>query len=363
MMRVWFAACAVTAALAAPATVQAQVEGLEIVGPDKLSITLKDGVATKSVWVRNTTKEQVTPTFETHLEDGEGAEATLIPRVVEGEAVAANAVARYRLEFGEGTAVDDGATGQLVADGAGVPGSIDLTVAKPAKKDTGVTALLLIPIAPALLIVGAIALIVTKDEKKEWDTPLAGDLDFKDSFASVATGAGAIFGTILAAGVLPEDVGGISKEGFAALNLIFGVGVVLAALVFVAFQQPAWVDVPDSKPATEEREMQGTVLGFVVASMVTMWAVWGELIVLWLLLEEIGEDKGFSGVAVWFLRCAVVAVMVLLIFYIARKTPAIVAPTRKKPDAKDAGAQFGEALVASGAINPVAPRRRRVSLF
>jgi hypothetical protein len=363
-MRVWLAACAMTAALAAPATVQAQVEGLEIVGPDTLSITLKKGVATKSVWVLNSTKRPVTPTFETRLEDGDGAEATLVASVAEGGEVAANDVARYRLEFRDGNKVEEGAKGQLVASGAGTPGSIDLTVAKPAKKDTGVTAALLIPLAPALLIVGTIALIVTTDAKKKWDTPLSGDLDFKDSFASVATGAGAIFGTILAAGVLPEDVSGISKEGFAALNLIFGVGVVLAGLVFAAFQSPAWVDLdPDADPPTQKQEMQGTVLGFVVASIVTMWAVWGELIVLTLLLKEIGDDKGFSDVAVGFLYGAVGVVAILLLVYVARKTPAIIDPVRDKPDVKeDAGTVAGERALRAGASS-AAPRRQRISLF
>ena len=145
-MRVWIAACAVAAILAAPAVVQAQAPGLEIVGPDELSVTLKDGTATKSVWVRNTStgKDPVTPTFATRLEDGDGAEATLKAEITDGDAVPPNDVGRYRLKFSDGSKVDGGATGELVVSGAGAPGSIELKVAEDAITDLGVTGALLI---------------------------------------------------------------------------------------------------------------------------------------------------------------------------------------------------------------------------
>jgi preprotein translocase subunit SecG len=65
--------------------------------------------------------------------------------------------------------------------------------------------------------------------------------DFSSSWASTLTAVGAILGTTLTAQVLPTQPQ-IPKSVFVSLNLLFGVIIVVAALVYSATRRPKAVD-------------------------------------------------------------------------------------------------------------------------
>src|SRR5437588_2643661 len=62
--------------------------------------------------------------------------------------------------------------------------------------------------------------------------------DFSKSWGSTLAAFGAVLGTILAtAGVLPATTKYLTNDTYAALNLLFGVIVIFAPLVYIAFQR------------------------------------------------------------------------------------------------------------------------------
>ncbi|MBA2714861.1 MAG: hypothetical protein H0U55_15060 [Rubrobacteraceae bacterium] len=117
---------------------------------------------------------------------------------------------------------------------------------------------------------------------------------FNESWASTLTAVGAILGLILAAEVIPKQPQTFSTTTYVMLNLLFSAGIVAATLTYNAIRWPKNVDVFDKgRPmiVDEERvqttENQGFVLVFLVASSMTLWALFGQLLTTWLLLDEI----------------------------------------------------------------------------
>jgi hypothetical protein len=217
-----------------PATAGAQVQGLEVVKPDAVSLTRTDGDSSAaSVWIRNTTGNPVTPAFHTSVEDADGDVAHYSITVVDDHDADINAreippggVLRYRI-VGKSTdrkkdAKD--ASGELVVDGGGAAATVPLTIAGKSIADKGVTGVLWAPVPVALLLV-LIAGLVALGGTTGLGSPLPSDLDFKTSYASTVTAAGALLG-LVSSTMIPEHGTTLSKEAFTALNLVFGVAVV-----------------------------------------------------------------------------------------------------------------------------------------
>jgi hypothetical protein len=325
-MRLWLPALVVTAALAAPAMAQAQgVPGLEFVAPDKLSVALDGGKASKSVWVRNTTEDTANLEFETLLEDSDGKPKSVVVNPLPAS-LAAGDEQRIRLTFSTKKQVD-GATGELKVTGAGAPGSLELSVSKKTVADRGVALTLTLPLVVAILLVywaGRNAL-----KHRSSGRPLPASVDFEKSFASGITAVGAIFGTILASSVMPEETSSLSKEGFAALNLVFGIAVVVAGFVYLALQRVIWKTEPEEeqagkKPSKKQKpkpkaEFQGDIRAFLVACIITVWAVIGELWLTLRLIRELVGGKGFNTAAEVVLLALMLASAVLVALYIKRR--------------------------------------------
>lgn len=359
-------------ALALPGLAGAQSPGLEIVSPEKLALSREDGeTGTVSVWVRNSADSAVRPALEAVVEDGDG-DGNVYPAVVVDDNGAEisprelepGRIGRYRVFLRAGGSEDQ--SGRFVARGMGAEGSIAVSIKDKSAADRGVTGALLLPVIPALLLIVIAGLIAIRGNDTELDSPLPPDLDFKESFASTVTLAGAILATVLAASVLPDETTILSKEAFVALNLIFGVGIVVAGLVYAALQQAIWVPVKDD-PTKEQRKMQGTVGAFLAASLITLWAVFGELFVVWLLLEELGQDEGFSGASLMLLRILVVLAGITMAVYTLRRIPAIVASERDVEGRADKKTKRRRTRhdkgVAAGVAAPQAEPPRSVSLL
>jgi hypothetical protein len=231
----------------------AQVPQVEIVAPDNLALTYDGSESSRgSVWVRNGTDAAFAPRFRASVEKADGAAKPLEVVVVDdaGEEVSqahdvrAHDVTRYRLFLRASPKSElADASGELVVSGGDDVDSLSLSVAKKAFADKGVTGALLFPLAPAFVLVLLGGLLAIVGKKIDLFDSLTSDLDYSKSFASTLTAVGALLGTVIAASVLPEETTTLSKAAFVALNLIFGVGVVVAGLVYATFHRGVWTDV------------------------------------------------------------------------------------------------------------------------
>jgi hypothetical protein len=356
------------------AVAAAQSAELEIVQPEQLALTFDGGESDKaSVWVRNTTDQTVDPVFSADVEDADGDSSRLLVVVVDEKGVrtiakplAAGSVRRYRVFVRPPAKTEsEDVSGVLVIqdkEGSGsVPaaGTVPVTVGKKPFAAHGVTAALWWPAVPALVLILVAGFRAIRRKDTDLTSPLPPDLDFKTAYASTVTAAGALLATVIAASVLPEQTTTLSKEAFLALNLIFGIAVVVAGLVYAALQRPVWVDVPNT--TKQQRAMEGTVWGFLAASFITVWAVFGELLTLWLLLDELGQDQGFTESSLNIFKVLIAGATLAMAVYTLQRIPAIVASERAKPDPAPARGQ-----VKSGGtrtIQPAATKLDAVSML
>ncbi|WCB93838.1 hypothetical protein DSM104299_02558 [Baekduia alba] len=351
--------------MALPGMARADVPGLAIVQPEAVAVTAGGATSSAfSVWVRNDTGDAVAPTFGAAVENGDHAARSVVVDVVDGESeIDAGAVERYRLQVATPSTqrqdrkprADLGKlAGQLFVGAGGVaPGTVGLTIATEPKVDVGVAEALWIPAVFALILM-AVATVLTLKDDVGLGTPLPSDLDFSTSYATKLTAVGALFGTFVSAGVLPEDTIGLSKAAFVALNLVFGVAIVVAGLLYAGLQRPVWETVAGDA-SKQQRRMQGQVWSFLVSCYVTVWAVLGELLTLWLLFDELGTDQGFGGAALWIVRGLVLVALLVTAIYTWRRVPALAQSTR--PTKADTGPLRAEPVAvgeATGTVEPVA---------
>lgn len=342
-------------ALGAVGSAGAQMPELEFVAPEEVTLTASEGETSKvSVWLRNASAQEVTPLFTLTMEDGDGdalAPAQLEVVVVDDEdqeidasAVAplsANSVGRYRLSL-RGSGANGDASGQLIATAAGLaPGSVAVTLTPESVMRSSVSFVLLLSLFFAGVVV---AIAWGGTDRVSPRAPLGTlDFDFKTSFASTLTAVGALLGTIVSAGVLPDDTVNLSKDAFVALNLLFGVAIVVAGLVYSALQRPVWVDKAGSDPPKQERKQQGHVGSFMIACFITVWAVLGELWTLGLLVDELANgESGFTDVAIWAFWIMLIGSALAVVFYALWRFESIVNSERPKPAGLEGGPPSAE---------------------
>jgi succinate dehydrogenase hydrophobic anchor subunit len=135
--------------------------------------------------------------------------------------------------------------------------------------------------------------------------------NFSQSWASNITAVGALLGTILTAGFLPDETA-LPKATYAYLNFFFGVLVVVAPFVYTAVSTP--VPVHKRTPGTQA-QFQGFVAGFIVAAGLTMAAVLGELCTIFLLFNEIQAVNSVPGAAEIFVGILLAIAGVLVFVY------------------------------------------------
>ena len=320
---------AVIALLGVAPAAAANDQGLTIVEPDKVVFTSTDG-STKpvSVWVSNATSGAVTPAFKLVAEKDDGS---LLGDEVTVKAddpvapVAVGAVGHYRIHV-EGAGADTDAAGQLVAQATGAtPGTVDASIGPEPNLVAGTDDPLWIPIVISVVLLVA-GLIIADAVTSATNTIPIVKIDFGASFATTLTTVGAVLGTVLAAGVLPEQTTTLSKEAFTALNVLFGIAVVIGAAI----------------PAVgQRRDQTNTIIGlFWLGALITMWAVYGELITLWLLVGELGSQQGFSDWALTAFRVLLGFGAVAMAFYAALRIAAVTTESDKSADDKAASQLF-----------------------
>lgn len=342
--------------LLAAAPASAQAPELLFVEPQKLAVNFSgDQSDEATVWLKNASENAVTPSFSAVLEDDDGQVVETTVEVVDADgeaarpsALQAGEVGRYRLRLIEASK----SSGQLLATAAGATAaSLPLSLGPELTSTRGVDGALVVPFGAALLLL-VVAWTVGRGNANLTDKlGAATELDFSKSFASTLTGVGALLGTIIAAtGVLPEETVNLSKAGFAGLNLTFGIAIVIAAAVASAAQsaKPIW-----NKDGQKEWKVEGYVLPFLIAALITLWAVFGELWTIWLLIEELGNGKGVTSFSVTILQVLLLVAAVAMIPYTLVKVKVAVEepeppsppppPPAAVPPPAGAPADFGEA--------------------
>lgn len=136
----------------------------------------------------------------------------------------------------------------------------------------------------------------------------SAEWDFSSSWATTLTTVGAILGTILSAEVLAGD----KSLTFVSLNLLFGVIVVVAGLVYSAFRT---LELVDSETDEDEKQIQGYVGFFVIACVLTLWAVVGELLTILALLHAIDDANALSSLVLTLFAAFIWLALVCALIY------------------------------------------------
>lgn len=135
---------------------------------------------------------------------------------------------------------------------------------------------------------------------------------FTDSWASTLTAGGAILGTILAtSGIVPDAAAPLSPGALAGLNLLFAFIIVLAPL---AFSAAARVRAPLSDDTGDGPRYQGYSGLFMAATVLTVWAVLGELAATAILLRELSAGTLSDSLTWLFLVLLVVSVAAVVLY-------------------------------------------------
>ena len=141
-------------------------------------------------------------------------------------------------------------------------------------------------------------------------TPLPdATFDFQQSWLSTFTALLAILGTLNFSGLaLSNDV------SFSVVNLFFALLVAVAPLVYQALATPGG---------------KGTAGGFVVACIATLWAAFGVVLSLGLILGQVNQTAdGQSGLATTLIMAVIVLTVPLIAVYAHAKLSSLLRSTK-----------------------------------
>jgi hypothetical protein len=118
--------------------------------------------------------------------------------------------------------------------------------------------------------------------------------DFAKSWTSTTTLASAVITTALTLSALPELTRYASKSGYAALAMLISFAVVVAPFVFVAFRSG---EIGKDPTGNDTVIYKGYLWLFLVSGAITLFAGLAQVVVLFLLLDEIFLRYGFWSFA------------------------------------------------------------------
>jgi hypothetical protein len=125
--------------------------------------------------------------------------------------------------------------------------------------------------------------------------------NYSESWASTFTLGAGVVGTLLSSsGIVPASTSLLPNAAYGALHLLFLLVAGAAPLVYVASQKADASGVP-----------HGVVRWFLIAAAVTLWAAWGQLATLGLLIAEILVEGTLSQktAIVWLLVVGLPAIL------------------------------------------------------
>jgi hypothetical protein len=143
-----------------------------------------------------------------------------------------------------------------------------------------------------------------------------------DSWASTLTGIGALLGTVLTAGVLPDETQTLSSESYAFLNVLFGMLILMAGLIYTIWH----------KKGVDAGKEQISVKVFLWLAVFTLWATLGELLTVVLLVGEMELHGTVSSWLFWGLLALLGLAFLGAIYYAWHTIKANVkAPAERPP--------------------------------
>lgn len=171
----------------------------------------------------------------------------------------------------------------------------------------------------------------------------AGEWKFSESWASTLTALGGILGSVLTAQLLPSETATqkLTNSTFVGFNLMFTIAIVVAAALYNTFRSqrecvkptdgtpkpgetpkidPPKVELASAEEAQKTFEYQGKVVYFLLASTLVLWAVFGQLLTAWLLLDQV-PDATLSNLISIVFRILLVLAAVLALVYGYRSVP------------------------------------------
>ncbi len=305
------------------------VHSLQFVSPSSLKLTTSGKTATATVTVRNNGAKVSNIRFLTVPNDGR-VKVTSTRRSIGGFTVGnfaltltpKNAEKSFKgtlIVFGKSGAARTGTDKGGASTTGVVPGTVPFELGPSKGPPSWLYYLIFAPLGFAALLV-TVRWNAWKSKRREEHERLfhlgsrmgPANWDFSTSWASNLTVVGALLGTILSAGALPDETA-VSKATYAGLNLLFGVLILVAPLVYTATRRPTYVHRRTAKAA--EPQYLGVVFFFLVASALTLGAVLGELATVLQLFREIRTANSLPVAAVWLMGVLVVAAALLLVRY------------------------------------------------
>jgi hypothetical protein len=319
-LRLLFLSVALASTLAFSTSAAAQTgPSLQFSDEDELAVTLpeKGKSTTASVVVENQTDESIQLEFAVLLEDEDGdATNSISVAPIDGASLDPHQTGRFELTFSAAESTGE-LSGELVARGKDAgPAVRPLRLRESAGLASWFNGVIFGPlIFAALFVCVRWALLGVKDAMLTNRLGPA-NWDFSGSWASTLTVLGALAGTVLSAGVLPEETQRLTKASYVALNLIFGTLIVFAPVVYAATRRPTQTNLhPGSADADKEIQYQGFVWSFLLASGITLWAVVGEMATIGLLIVELHGEKSISTAALYILWGVLGAGALLILYY------------------------------------------------
>ncbi len=151
--------------------------------------------------------------------------------------------------------------------------------------------------------------------------------DFSQSWATTLTAAGGVLTILLSAEVLPD----IKVPG--GLGVFFGILVLVAPFLFSAFSLRPVSDGTDAEPS-RSTAYQGYVGIYLIACLLTLWGVCGELATTMALFSDLASQAVLStAVDIILLVCLIVTVLGVAM-YAWRTIPATIKAQRDEHEQK-----------------------------
>jgi hypothetical protein len=189
----------------------------------------------------------------------------------------------------------------------------------------------------ALLVAGGISVSMTtgvavyllrldKDQLTRHMGPTSWD--FTKSWASNLTIIGSLVSTLLVAGALPEKTHHLSKQQFGRLNAVCALIVTVAPLFYNFYRDPVQLG------TGAELQYEGFVWTFLLASFATLSGIYGQLMVLYFIIDELESSKLLS-VLTSYMFIVLLFVVATFVGIYAVRTMSWTAISQTLPEHKD----------------------------
>jgi hypothetical protein len=161
--------------------------------------------------------------------------------------------------------------------------------------------------------------------------------DFGQSWAANLTVIGGALTALLSFTGLPDQGQLMTRTAYLCLGVLFTAMLVLAPPLFNFLRRPISVAIPDPENPlnTTGLRFQGFVGGFLTATFVLLWGVFGQLITLGILFAELEASDFISNNAMFLLESVLTLLVVALLVYAPVSSTATIKRQKKACDERD----------------------------